>query len=352
MNPRALAAINLDLLKAVDRSRSASESGEAWRRWNQTVDLDAVDAGAFELLPRLQRRLEEIDPSSPKDPRITGVYRYSWSKNQLLLSAAAELAGDLRQAGIRTTAISGTWIGFDGTSDHGGRPLRSADLAITAGDAHLALAALTESGWAVSWPGGESALGSTSGVQLSHVREQHLPVCLWYRLPVQIIGMRRLIGRSSIAEKDDRSVATPSADDRLIELCLEGMCGAPHRRLGWIADAAELTVKVPVDWQELVRTARVRRISAHLAAALAHLTEVGSGEVPKAVVQELSAMSAPVFERNAMRMRARDSGIMRALALGWDQHRRYRILGSEDPLERPPLRSSMRERHSYVNCGA
>ena len=55
-----LRAAELDLLAAVDRSRRRDESIAAWRRWAASIDIDRVDAGTFELLPRLPRRLEEL----------------------------------------------------------------------------------------------------------------------------------------------------------------------------------------------------------------------------------------------------------------------------------------------------
>lgn len=345
-----LRAAELDLLAAVDRSRRHDESIAAWRRWTASVDIDRVDAGTFELLPRLHRRLEELGATAAAGSRIPGVYRFVWSRNQLLLAAAADAGRELDAAGIRTAAIAGTWIGFDRAGDGGIRPLREATLAIDPATAREAVATLLGRGWTTASPGAERRLGRGDSIAMRSPAEAASEVRLCYRLPVQILGIRRLLARSRPAAADDEGgVAVPAPDDLLAELCIEGIVGRPHRRLGWIADAGELLAGGQIDWAQLLCTARDRRIAGHLSVALGQLERLGAGRVPAVTVGALEATGSPRFERAALWGRARRARAPRALAFGYDQHRRHRALGSEDPIARPGPVDCLRQRHGAVD---
>lgn len=340
----------IDLLSAVDRSLPAEAAIDAWRRWAAAVDIDEIDAGTFELLPRLQRRIEELGDSVAGDHRISGTYRLSWARNQPLLIAAADLARKLRDAEIQTTALCGTWIGFDGASDRGGRPLREAALAVHPADAEAAIAVLDGPRWTADPPDPQRRLGQVSSIKFHRRDSDRIQVRLWYRVPTQILGMQRLMARSARVIDDELAVSVPSRDDRLIELCMEGMSGQPQRRLAWIADAQELLADhAAVSWPELLTNAGERRIAAHIRSALIHLNSISSGTVPEHVICELDGIGSTLSERAAMWGRARDSGPLRAFALGCDQHRRYRHLGPQDPLGRPRLLDSLRQRHTFID---
>lgn len=341
--PSKLRPDELDLLAVVDPFRGSDEVIAAWRRWAGAVDLDHVDAGAFELLPRVQRRLEDLE-GEDSDYRIPGVYRFSWARNQVHITAATDIGGELEGSGIRACAINGTWVGFDGSSDRGARPLREAALLVDPAAAGDAVAVLRRSGRAIEPAEAEGQLGLTGSIAIAAANGVAGSVRLWCRLPVQILGATRLLARSRAAPAL-APVAIPARDDRLIELCLEGTAGPPHRRLGWIADAGELLADGEVDWQELLRSARERRIEAHVAAALQRLAAQYPARVPEAIVRVLGGGGSVRFERTALWARSREAGAVRALALGWDQYRRCRLLGPDDPLVRPGPLKSLRRRH-------
>lgn len=345
--PPELRPDELDLLLAVDRSSGRDEAIAAWRRWATGVDIDRVDGATFELLPRVQRRLEELGEAGA-DYRIPGIYRFSWSRNQLHLTAAAEIGRELERAGIGTCAIAGTWAGFDAVSDGGARPLREAALLIDPAAGRTALEVLQRGGREINCAAAERQLARTGSTAIAGADATAGSVRLWCRLPLQILGAAALLGRARVIPAAGVPVAVPARDERLIEICMDGIGGPPNRRLGWIVDAGDVLADDDIDWRQLRHSARERRITAHLYAALSYLNTRSPGCVPPTVLSALAERGSPRFERAALWARGRDSGVARALALGCDHHRRHQLLGQEDPLARPDLLDSLRLRHRAV----
>ena len=71
------------------------------------LDLDALDAAAWPVLPMLYRNLNAIAPDEPALPRLRGIRRFLWAQNQLLLGELMPLVGALEASGIRTVLLEG-----------------------------------------------------------------------------------------------------------------------------------------------------------------------------------------------------------------------------------------------------
>ncbi len=79
------------------RAAIAQKDEDARRAWRelQPLDVEALESGAFPVLPLLYRRLRDIEPDDPRLARLRGTYRKTWYRNQLQL---ARIAGEVAAA--------------------------------------------------------------------------------------------------------------------------------------------------------------------------------------------------------------------------------------------------------------
>ena len=66
-------------------------AAEAWKSLPASFSLDDLEPGSFELLPLVYRNVAQTDPADPLLPRLKGIYRRSWVKNNLLLGRTSEI---------------------------------------------------------------------------------------------------------------------------------------------------------------------------------------------------------------------------------------------------------------------
>src|SRR5262245_35752063 len=93
------------LLRAALLAADAAEP--ALREWETAVAFDRLDPASVRLLPLLYDNLIRCGLSSPVLPRIKGVHRHAWCRNQVLFARIAETIDALENAGIRTMLLKG-----------------------------------------------------------------------------------------------------------------------------------------------------------------------------------------------------------------------------------------------------
>lgn len=69
---------------------SGDDSRYAYLAWKKNVALDHLDGPSFFLLPKLFRKLEELQYIDDLFPRLSGIYKQSYVKNQLILQKMAK----------------------------------------------------------------------------------------------------------------------------------------------------------------------------------------------------------------------------------------------------------------------
>jgi hypothetical protein len=83
------------------------EAIPAWRSARATLDIDRLEPGSYSLMPLVYRSLRAANVDEPLMPRLKGIYRHTWSKNQLLGEDAAAALAALARAGVDALAIGG-----------------------------------------------------------------------------------------------------------------------------------------------------------------------------------------------------------------------------------------------------
>ena len=242
------------LLRAALLSRESAVT--AWRDWRESGDLADVDRGSFRLLPLLYRNLTRHNIDDPQLPRLRGVYRQAWYRNQLAMERAHEAARTLTAAGIPVMALKGAAL-IDGIyGESGARPMDDVDLMVPRRSATKALLILGEAGW--SSPTHRSgdfrrALRIVHGVAL--VRANGLPIDLhWRLLDESNAGDATFWEAAEPLPFGDSSVLRLCPADQLLHLSVHGIRWDPVPPIRWAADIYLLLERrgADVDWERLV----------------------------------------------------------------------------------------------------
>src|SRR3954447_2727542 len=127
--------------------QDTEQAHAAWQRWRRGVDFDDVDHGSTRLLPLVYRRLGPDAFDADVVGRLKGLYRRSWSRNQLLFKRAAEAIELLGAAGIETLVTKGASLALLFYGDVGVRPMDDVDVLVALDRATHAIKALSAAGW-------------------------------------------------------------------------------------------------------------------------------------------------------------------------------------------------------------
>jgi hypothetical protein len=303
----------------------------AWQRWRAAVDFDRIDHGSTRLLPLVYRNLgsESFDPEVAG--RMKGIYRRSWSHNQLLFKRAAGAIAKLSEAGIETMVLKGASLSLLAYRSAGVRPMDDVDVLVPIERRVEAIEAMRAAGWrpekedAEGWARVHHSMG-IDGPEGGNV-DLH-----WFSLwqpardeplwdgaaPLELAGVQTL---------------APCPADQLLLVCVHGTPWSPLPPFRWIADAAAVirSAGEDLDWDRFVSEAERRRLTVAGAAALGYLRTEFDLAVPAAVLERLRAAPASRHERAAFRAACRPDGPTRTLRMAWDRYRRLRDLDTGAP---------------------
>ncbi len=318
----------LVLHAALDRPEEALA---AWRRWRQSVYFDAVDHGSTRLLPLVYRNLGPHSFDAEVAGRLKGLYRRSWSHNQLIFKRAAGAIEVLEQAGIETLVTKGASLAVLSYGDVGVRPMDDVDVLVPISRTEEAIEALSTAGWSPdhddppAWTQVHHSLGF-AGAEGGNV-DLH-----WFSL-WQPASDAELWRASVPLELGGVETRAPSPADQLLLACVHGTPWSPLPPFRWIADAAAVirSAGEELDWGHLVAEAERRRLTVATLAALSYLREEFELAVPPSALGQLRAVLASRHERAAFRAACRPDSPQRTLRMAWDRYRRLRDLDTGAP---------------------
>ncbi|MDX6602606.1 MAG: hypothetical protein QOF13_1808 [Solirubrobacterales bacterium] len=303
----------------------------AWRCWRQAVDFDAVDHGSTRLLPLVYRNLGPDSFDAEVAGRLKGLYRRSWSHNQLIFKRAAGVIGVLGKAGIETLVTKGASLAILSYGDVGVRPMDDVDVLVPIAHTEDAIEALSAAGWSpdhddpLAWTQVHHSLafaGKDSGNVDLH----------WFSLwqPASDTALWRASVPLELGGAETRA---PGAADQLLLTCVHGTPWSPLPPFRWIADAATVIRSAgdELDWGHLVAEAERRRLTVATLAALDYLREEFELAVPESTLAQLRAVPASRHERAAFRAACKPDSPLRTLRMAWDRYRRLRDLDTGAP---------------------
>ena len=309
----------------------APDALAAWERWRGRVDFDDVDHGSTRLLPLAYRNLGPESFDAEVAGRLKGLYRRSWSHNQLIFKRAAEAISLLHEAGIETLVTKGASLALLAYGDAGARPMDDVDVLVPIKRARDAISVLSAAGWS---PGHEDPLAWTevhhsldfAGGEGGHV-DLH-----WFAL-WQPASDEPLWAGAVPLELGGVETRAPCPADQLLLACVHGTPWSPLPPFRWIADAVTVirSSEGRLDWERLAAEATRRRLTVATAAALAYLRQEFGAAVPDSALAALRAAPASRHERVAFRAACRPDSPLRTLRMAWDRYRRLRDLDTGAP---------------------
>jgi len=241
-----------------------------WQELRPRISLDELELGSFELLPLIYRNLSLGGHADADLPRLKGVYRRSWVKNNLLSERTKEIHEILAEIGIQAVFIEGVLLASRFYPTLGLRPTSSIDVLVDGDGEAAALAELARAGWK------EKRSPPPGRVRLRHLYQKDGQVCVFRtRLAVDFM---KLAGRrrESLREAIDRytvvgvEVRVPRPAETLFAICVLHARPEGVPNIQWIADA-KMVLGAEIDWHRLLALADESRQILRLQAALDYL---------------------------------------------------------------------------------
>lgn len=267
----------------------------AWRDLPAGFSLDRLEPGSFELLPLVYRNLAAVGSDDPRLPRLKGIYRRAWVKNNLLLERTRDVAEALRTAAIPALALEGATFAARHYPELGLRPTSTIHVLVRAADEERALSRLAHGCW-------EPRAGATfprwhflydGGGNICIVRSR-LAFDFVADGPASADELWRCAEEQQIAGK---AVCVPCATDALLSAVVAGARVGPVPRTQWIADAAMVLRSGAVDWQRLVELAISHGQTQRLRSAFLYLRELPVPQPPADVMETLAEAEVTPRER-------------------------------------------------------
>ena len=287
---------------------SPERAANAWKQWNQRVDLDDADLATFRLLPTVYSALVSKGLSELATPRVKGIYRFWWVRQQQLFAALRESAQLLHAHEIPILLMKGVPLAhtiYADDSAYGSpaaRAMEDADLCVPLAQLPRAIELLQTLNWRAKYP-------EYAGCSLRHeitlqrpprceldVQRYPIEACRWNAFNEQIFA------RALPFEWQNLPLLMPSHEDHLVIICAHGMRHSESISAHWVVDAVQLlrfcaAKNLDFNWSRVVQTARETELRAPLCDALTFLRAEFEIEVPETVLRELQKPQNWVFRQ-------------------------------------------------------
>jgi hypothetical protein len=262
-------------------------AAEAWKSVPEGFSLDELERGAFELMPLVYRNLTQSCPDEPLLPRLKGIYRRSWVKNNLLLGTTSEIANTLRGAGLPALFLEGPTQAARFYGDLALRPCSAVHVLTTAADATEASKWLESRGWNLrpgsdDYPGWRVLFAANgdicvlrSSLSFDYVGQGEVP------------AEEPLWRAAEAFDVDGTEVLVPMPTDAFFAACVAGARYGPLPPTQWLTDAVMILRSGELDWDRLVNLAVAHRQHLRLREALGCLLDL-----PVPVPQRVADASA------------------------------------------------------------
>jgi hypothetical protein len=301
----------------------------AWEDWRRTGgDIETVDTATFRLLPLVYRNLEANRVDDPDIPRLKGVYRHAWVKNQHLAHCLEPALESLKRAGIPAMLLKGAAVSVVHYRDAGARRMDDVGVLVPPPEAERALAVFRASGWSML-----GRIDPRRTLRSRHAMALREPggaqIDLQWRVLPESIRDDDFWSGAVPAKLGRAATLAPGPTEQLLHTCAFGMRAGPDA-LTWIADAAVIIrgARAEIDWARLVEGVAQREIALRTTTSLAKLCELLAAPIPYQVMSALNALPSGARERLLLRLSLRPSPITGFVEL-WDMYRR-RVAAADD----------------------
>lgn len=294
----------------------------AWRRWRSNVDFERVDSGSFRLLGLVYRRVSEWRIDDPVLPRLKGIYRNIWVRNQILLAGKPALLKAMNQEGIVTMLLKGAALIPTAYRDTGVRPMDDLDVLVPHDRAKLAMDLLLARGWTSEFRNHQALIDSLHACHFRHPKEGNLDLH-WHLMHADCrSGADDDFWKGCVPLRwEGMNVSVLQPADQLLHTCEHGPRFNSVPPLRWLADAWKIirAAGESLDWDRLCSQAARRQLTLPVRLTIDWLEENVGSAAPKEALRHLRGRRVTLFERIEYRVAQRplppDSTIAQRLPL-------------------------------------
>jgi hypothetical protein len=272
---------------------------QAWRQWQARQELADATSPEVRLLAAVARRIGDLEPTTPLDPRLLGARRYIWTHTQMTLGTTRPLLAAMRAEGVRLILLKGAARLAADPQLAQERALRDIDALVHPDDWEQAIRVAWREGWqhgkadrdlrslrrapalALRSPRpGASGEFDLHRFALTECRNEGQDDGLWQRAePGRFLDIDVL--------------RTSATDFALLALAQSMLYSEAPTAAHWALDVDPLIRTGRIDWELLLQETRVRRIEPYVAAPLLMLRERIGSPVPAAVLEALGRRLRP-----------------------------------------------------------
>jgi O-antigen/teichoic acid export membrane protein len=250
-------------------------AAEAWKSLPGTFRVDDLEAGSFELMPLVYRNLAQAVPDDPLLPRLKGMSRRAWVRNNVLLGTTSEIARTLGDAGVPALFLEGATYATRFYGDLSLRPSSAVHVLVPEPEARVASARLESSGWTrrsgsdaypgwrVLFDGRGNACILRSSLAPDYVGRGDEP------------AEAPLLRAAEIQRMNDTDLLVPTTADALLAACVAGARYGPLPPTQWLVDAVMILRAGELDWDRLLELAVRHGQLLRLREALGHVLGLG-----------------------------------------------------------------------------
>ncbi len=268
----------------------------AWRELQPRLEVEKLEQGTMSVLPLVYRALSAGAGDDPMLPRLKGIYRSTWVRNNLISERFKETLGALRAAGIEPVMIGSLAAAVRYYPELALRPTPALDLLIDPGELQAGTRALGRLGWSAP---------------VKPARDGRLPT--WFsdasgfacllrtRAAVELeLDRHALQPRTCLVEVASCEVRALAPTEDLLVACVSGARIREVRSVDWLVDIAQLLRTVPsdVDWHRLLELAAGHGQVLRLRRTLDYLSRVLDVTVPEDARRALAA--SPISSRERL----------------------------------------------------
>jgi hypothetical protein len=251
-------------------------------------DLDLLEDGSYTVVPLLHRNLQELGIGDSDVGRLRGIYRHTWSRNQLLLERLGVAIDALTASDVEPLSLGGPIRALRYYGDAGLRPTDIIELLVRPSEHGRALTVLGEFGWK---PAREAAHQPQDPAYLVH-EDSRLVVRTRALADTGAPDSSLMDAAWKATEEVDlkgRRARVPNPSAELLCIVLDGAVGRPRRNIQWVADATLLlrAAQSEVDWQLVLEEALAASLALRLRDALGYVSEAVEAPVPPEIIAKL-----------------------------------------------------------------
>jgi len=266
----------------------------AWTKWQEMVQIDAIDAASWRLIPLAYVNLKRLGVEDPLLLQAKEIRLYHWRCNQRLFQQSSIFLDQLQQLKIPVVVLKGVALAHLYYPDTGARPMADLDLLVPA-ENFLALGThLTENGWKATLK------------DLASFKTDELPSFGLMRADGFSVDIHCHVLHANCAQGADegfwlhaqpwtfrqRAALTLAPEDQLLHVISHGIqwCDVPPFR--WIADAWWILARSrdTFNWERLLKQARFHEVNLEILHGLEFMNQITPLDLPPDLLTRLEAI--------------------------------------------------------------